>query len=298
MSVPGVAFPGQGNARETARAGLQRQESHPLVRAAMKLVGGASAVLDLNLNDTAVAQPMTYALGLAAVSSAGARDAPLAVGHSLGELTAAAFLGAVDPEEGLHLAARRGQICAEQQRRRPGAMAAVMGTDASGVEMLRRLVVGRTGAVLEIAGLNGRRQTVVSGDMSAMAELEATSAELGLLVNRLPIGGAFHSPLMVEAIEEWSGLLQAAGFRDTTVPLVSTVDAAVHTSGEEMRELLRRALLLPVRWAEALRTVVALGVDQLWDAGPGTTLARLARREGVVSFVDTAHESAAQVTAS
>jgi [acyl-carrier-protein] S-malonyltransferase len=280
--IPGIAFPGQGNKKDATVAALRRHGEHPLVR---EFLAGAEPE-SLDLGDTSVSQPATYAAGIASAQEAfSVTGVPVVLGHSLGELTAAAFAGVLDPHDGFALAQRRGEICHAQQSVRAGAMIAVMGTDVTGAEWLRRQAVARSGGVIEIAGLNGKRQTVLSGDVAAVEACVEVAKEIGAIVEVLPIGGSFHSPLMHGAIPKWREAVEAVEFRAPTVPFVSSVDGQAHDDPMQIRELVIRALLLPVRWLDAMRTVRALGVEQLWDAGPGTTLARLAKRESIVKFV-------------
>lgn len=280
--IPGIAFPGQGNKKDATVAALREHRAHPLVAEFL----GATDPESLNLGDTSVSQPATYAAGIASAQAAfGTAGVPVVLGHSLGELTAAAFAGVLDPHDGFELAQRRGEICHAQQAERRGSMIAVMGTDVTGAEWLRRQAVARSGGVIEIAGLNGRRQTVLSGDVAAVEACVEVAKEIGAIVEVLPIGGSFHSPLMHGAIPRWREAVEAVEFRTPSVPFVSSVDGQVHDDPALIRELVIRALLLPVRWLDATRTVRGLGVEQLWDAGPGTTLARLAKRESIVKFV-------------
>ena len=281
-----IAFPGQGNKPDATVGALARFRQHPLVDAIMTRCG-LTDPSGLDLRDTRIAQPATYVCGLASAAEMLGQDAaPTAVlGHSLGELTALAQAGALDPWDGLALVERRGQICHAQQQARPGSMIAVMGTDLAGVEWIRRTAIAHSGGVLEIAGLNGRRQTVLSGDTHATQEAVVIASALEVLVEVLPIGGAFHSPLMAEAIGPWRDAVEAVPFKPATTMVVSAIDAGPHSDPDELRELVIRALLLPVRWLDAIRTVRHLGVEHVWDAGPGETLHKLGRREHIVQFV-------------
>ncbi|SDZ00084.1 [acyl-carrier-protein] S-malonyltransferase [Amycolatopsis xylanica] len=283
--LPGVAFPGQGNKPDATVAALREHRGHFLV-AEFLLRNGTVDPSTVDLGDTSVSQPATYAAGIASAEwmLGKAAPVPLVLGHSLGELTAAAYAGMIDPADGFHLAVRRGEICKAQQGIRAGAMLAVMGTDITGVEWLRRQAIWRSGAILEVAGLNGRRQTVLSGDVAAIEAGIAIAAEMGVLAEIIPVGGSFHSPLMLDAVAEWRETVDSVEFTTGHTPLISTVDGRVHTDPAEVKELLVRALLLPVRWLDALRAARDFGVTTLWDAGPGRTLEKLGRREGVVEF--------------
>ncbi|WP_424186476.1 ACP S-malonyltransferase [Actinokineospora sp. G85] len=278
----GLAFPGQGTKRAVMVAALRRHSGHELV--ARFLDGADPAALDFD--DTAVAQPATYVAGVAGAQAAfgppGA--APLVLGHSLGELTAAAYAGVVDVRDGYELARRRGELCREHAARRPGAMVAVMGARLDGIEWLRRHALAAVGGVLEIAGLNGRAQTVLSGDHAAVREVVRLAEQDGLKTGVLPIPGGFHSPLMVDLLTEWRSAVEAVPVLAPVCTVVSATDATAHTDPERVRELLVRALVLPVRWREAVRAAQRCGVKRLWEAGPGDTLSMLGKRDKVVEF--------------
>lgn len=278
----GVAFPGQGNKRHQMIETLREFRSHPLVAEFLARFGDDPEQLDFN--DTAVAQPATYAAGVAAVQEYFGPQPriPLVMGHSLGELTAAACAGMCDPWDGFFLALRRGEVC--RDHRRPGSMIAVMGARDSEIEWLRRTVLARRGGVLEVAGYNGSRQTVLSGDDAAVMAAIDVAGENGLLAEVLPIGGSFHSPLMADALPAWRQAVEAIEFRESKTMFISTVDAAVHHDPLETRESLIRALLLPVRWTAAVAVARDIGVPVFYDAGPGDALTKLVRRERVMRF--------------
>jgi [acyl-carrier-protein] S-malonyltransferase len=278
----GVAFPGQGNKRPAVVAALETFRTHPVVAELLRRFGPEPARLDLT--DTSIAQPATYAAGIAAAQTVYGEEpaVPLVIGHSLGELTAAACTGVIGVWDGFELTLRRGEVCRDLGR--PGAMVAVMGASGTEIEWLRRTVLAGRGGVLEVAGLNSARQTVLSGDVEAVAGAVEFAGELGVLAEVLPISGSFHSQLMHDALPAWRAAVEAVAFRACRGVFLSTIDAATHTDPLEIRELLVRALVLPVRWAESVRAVRAEGVAIVHDAGPGDALTRLGRREGVLRF--------------
>jgi [acyl-carrier-protein] S-malonyltransferase len=284
----GIAFPGQGAKPEAITAALRRHREHPAVGMLLRHFRVQDPA-GLDFLDTAVSQPATYAVGIAAVHTAfgtepGELSAPVVVGHSLGELTAAACAGVIGVESGFRLAVRRGALCREQNERRPGAMVAVVGTELDDIEWLRRRALGVSGGILEIAGVNSRRQAVLSGDAEAVATAVRLAEEERLRAEVLPIGGAFHCPVMLDVIPAWRSAVESVAFERPRVPFVSSVDAQVHDEPAEIRELLIRALLLPVRWRDAVRTVAELGVPGLADTGPGDALLKLGRREKLLEF--------------
>ncbi|WP_160148796.1 ACP S-malonyltransferase [Amycolatopsis alkalitolerans] len=270
-SLPGVAFAGQGVRPEVVLESLRRHGAHPLVPALLDALR-APTLEALDLTDTRVVQPAIYVAGLAAAEArfGPAAEVPLVAGHSLGELAALAYAGVVGAEDGLRLALARGRLCQAVQRKRPGAMAAVVGLEPVAVEWLRRQVVAERPGVLEIAAVNGQRQVVLSGDRASVALAVARVADTAARAVELPIGGAFHSPLMIGALPGWRAALRAATFSPCRTRVVSCVDAEQHDDPADLRELLAKALMLPVRWADTVETVRRLGVCELWDAGPGT----------------------------
>lgn len=281
----GIAFPGQGVKADALLPALCAHVRHPLVVRLLETFGVADPAA-LDLADTAVVQPATFAAGIAAAEAAFGPDhrPPAALGHSLGELTAAAYAGFLGADEGFELAVERGRLCREQGLRRPGAMVAIIGADAAELEWLRRGVLARHGEILDIAGLNSARQTVLSGTPEAVAAALRFAEDQCLRAEVLPIPGGFHSPLMMDAVPAWRRRLEATGFRPGTTRFVSAIDARPHTDPGQVREQLVRGLVLPVRWQEAVRTVRDLGVPGLVDAGPGTTLLKLGRRDRTLGF--------------
>lgn len=286
-SPPGIAFPGQGVGADAVASTLSKNQDHWLVGALLAHLGSPS-IEALDLADIRVSQAATYVAALVAAHGrvGPIADVPVVVGHSLGELAALAYARAIRPEDGLRLALARGQICHAAQRRRPGAMIAVIGLDHGAVEKLRRQVSAEGHGVLEIAGINGRRQTVLSGDRSAVASAAARIEGSAARAVLLPIDGAFHSSLMADALSQWRRVLRSVRLVRSEITVVSCIDALPHREPEMFRELLAAALVLPVRWVDTMDTVRRLGVQRLWEAGPGQVLRSLARRGGVVQFVD------------
>lgn len=272
-----LGFPGQGGDWTAALDRLDQHPTHPLVRALAARLG-TERWADLDPLETSVAQPVTFVAGLVGGPAAAPPDAVVAVvGHSLGEITAATWAGAMDPEAGLDLVVRRGRLGQEAQQQRPGAMAAFLRTDRAELEWRRRTVLAASPGVLEVAVANSPTQFVLSGDVAlVVAAIEAANADGGV-ARRLPIGGAFHSPLVASALGAYRQAVQRAARADPRVPVVSSVLGRALTTRAEVVEALVRGLVLPVDWPAALDAVAAAGAGTLVDAGPGDTLTRLGR---------------------
>ena len=272
-----VAFPGQGiDPIDLARI-LTEHAGDALVEALAAELGTASWA-DLDLADTRQAQPAILVAGLLAARDGIDPDDVVAVaGHSFGEITALTFAGAIDPLAAIALVRRRADLCHAAQQRRPGAMAVVMRVDDGDLEWIRRQAVAATGACLDVAVVNGPGQVVLSGDRAAVDHAVAAVLAQEGVARLLAIGGAFHSPLLVDQVEPYGDAARAALQARPRVPLVSC------TTQEQMREpddlvtALARALVLPVRWTATVEALAAVPVDRFVDAGPGRTLVNLAR---------------------
>ena len=226
--------------------------------------------------DTRVSQPVVYTAGLLALRRAGvhARDVAATVGHSMGELTAATFAGALDPEAGLDVVCARADLGYRVQELRPGAMAVVFtATGPCLDDLLSRARVG--GGELGVAVVNGPSQLVVSGDEAAVGRFVELAEPVGVTARRLPIGGPYHSALLAEAVPAYRQRLVAAVTGAPRCPLVASTNTEVLRTAAEVVETLAWSLVRVVDWPQALHTLHALGVEGVVDAGPGSTLVRL-----------------------
>jgi [acyl-carrier-protein] S-malonyltransferase len=172
------------------------------------------------------------------------------LGHSLGEFSALVASGLLSIEDGARLIGVRGAAMARAAAATEGSMVALMGGD----EGARAALDGLDG--VWVANINGTGQIVVSGTRAGLDDLLARHKELGWRpAPPLPVGGAFHSPLMGPAQDELDKALASVEWGTTDAVLISNVDAKVHVSAEEWRELLSRQLTSPVQFFEATMTV-------------------------------------------
>lgn len=270
-----IAFPGQGGHWRSAIDALVARPEHPLVRALADRLG-TSAWKALDAQDTRHAQPVVYVAGL--IGPAAELTTPvLAIGHSLGEITAAAWSGAFDPVDGLDLVLARADLGHDEHGRRPGAMAAVSRWDRPAVDGLRRQVLGREPGTLDIGVVNSEHQYVLSGDAALVGRLVDAANSAGAVARLLPIGGAYHSVLMAPAVAGFRRVLHSCVRSDPQVPLLSSTTQAFISSADELINALAEGLVLPVDWPATVRAAVAAGVISALEAGPGDTLTRLSR---------------------
>lgn len=229
------------------------------------------------LKATRNAQVAAYALSLVtlyAARSAGLEYVPVkaVAGHSLGEYTALVAANAMPAEAGARLVAARGEAMQSAADLEPGTMAAVLGLEP---DLVRQACEGVEGAWP--ANDNAPGQVVIAGTAQGVARAGEAARELGAKrVMPLPVGGAFHSPLMASAQADLDQALGAAHFHEADMDVVANVDAAAHRSG--FPDLLSRQLTAPVRWRESLLGMQELGVTHYLELGPGTELSGMVKR--------------------
>ncbi|MER6404562.1 ACP S-malonyltransferase [Streptomyces viridosporus] len=227
------------------------------------------------IRDTAVAQPLLVAAGLLSASALGAMEdiAPGAVaGHSVGEITAAAFAGVLDDTAALSLVRTRGLAMADAAAVTETGMAALLGGDPEvTVKHLEKLG-------LTPANINGAGQIVAAGTTEQLAALEADKPEGVRKVVALKVAGAFHTPHMAPAVDTLARAAADLTPGDPKVSYVSNKDGAAVASGAEVLERLVGQVANPVRWDLCMETFKELGVTALLEVCPGGTLTGLARR--------------------
>ena len=192
-------------------------------------------------------------------------------GLSLGEWTALLAAGCCDFATALRLVQKRGQLMDEACRRHPGAMAAVLGADASVVEELCRQ------CEIDIANLNCPGQIVVSGLADKVTEFQERGQAQGLKTMRLNVAGAYHSRLMQEAADQFRLCLQDITFKPPVAFFVQNFPGARATSPEDIKENLCRQISGTVRWESCLRLLLGQA-DVILELGPGKVHAGLLRR--------------------
>jgi [acyl-carrier-protein] S-malonyltransferase len=283
-------FPGQG-AQTVGMAGSLCAS----LPAAKALFDRAAAILGYDLlnvcvhgpaerlNATDVSQPAIFVASLAALEQLktaepdAASDVVATAGLSLGEYTALVFAGALSFEDGLKVVQARGRAMQDAAEATPSGMVSVLGLELPEVEALA--IEGRSAGTLEIANYLCQGNTVLSGSLAAIEKVEQIALKNGgIRTVRLAVAGAFHTNLMKPADERLATALASATINTPTVPVWSNVDAKPHTDPAEIRGLLVRQVVSPVRWDETMRGLVASGVERFYEIGPGRVLAGLLKR--------------------
>jgi [acyl-carrier-protein] S-malonyltransferase len=235
---------------------------------------GTTASAD-EIKDTAVTQPLIVAVGVVVAGRLGldrhGGDRVVA-GHSVGELSAAAVSGALDPAAAVAFAARRGAEMAAACARTPTGMSAVLGGDPSTV------VAAIEAAGLTPANRNGAGQIVAAGTLDALAGL-ADAPPAGARVRPLQVAGAFHTSYMAPAEQALADFVAGLKAADPRPILLSNADGAAVTTGADLLARLVRQVTLPVRWDLCMRTCADLGVNGVIELAPAGTLTGIAKRE-------------------
>jgi len=269
----GFLFPGQGSPSHVSGGALRRRfEPVRELYARTRFPAARDAV------DTSVAQPAIVTASLAGLTVLDMLGiaADTAAGHSLGELTAYHWGGALDEPALLGIATARGGVMAEWARDE-GAMA-VIAADQAEVEDLM------TGEAVVIAGLNGPRHTVISGAATGVEVVVARARARTIATRRLPVSHAFHSRLVAPAAKPLAEHLARESFMPLLRTVVSTVTGSALAPDQDLRSLLERQVTSPVRFAEAL-SHAAENVDLLLEVGPGRVLEGLASGQVEVPVV-------------
>jgi [acyl-carrier-protein] S-malonyltransferase len=284
-------FPGQG--AQVVGMGRALVEAAP---AAQSIFDRGSAVLGYDVADicwqgpagrldsTIYSQPALFVTSMAALEYLRSKSPEvvdrclMAAGLSLGEYTAMTFAGVMDFETGLRVVQQRGQAMQGAADARPSSMISILGLDIPRIEQLCDEARGAT-EVLQIANYLCPGNTVVSGDTAACQRLSELAESAGAMkVIPLAVAGAFHTSLMASAVDGLTAALANARLSKPRLAVVSNVDAQVHTDPEEIRELLIRQVVSPVRWESSMRKLLADGCDEYWEVGPGRVLTGLLKR--------------------
>ncbi len=277
-------FPGQGS--QKVGMGADLFEATPLAEArfaeASEILGVdlKKIVLegpDEELKKTEFTQPALFTIETILVDLLAEQGLvpTVTMGHSLGEYGALYGAGVIDFSTGISLVAKRGALMAAAGSESDGTMAAIIGLAKDDIAAVLKTVNG----VVVSANENSTDQTVISGETSAVEsaceKLKEAGAKRAII---LPVSGAFHSPLMKPAADEFQKYLETVEFKDARCPLITNVTADGETSGQVLKSLLVDQLLSPVRWVDSQKTLLEIAPERIVEVGPGTVLKGLARK--------------------
>lgn len=231
---------------------------------------------DEELKETKVTQPAIFLHSTILAACLGDSFKPnMTAGHSLGEFSALVASGAMTFEDGLKLVSKRALAMQEACEKEPSTMAAILGLEDSVVEEVCASIDG----VVVAANYNCPGQLVISGAVPAVEEACAKLTEAGArraLV--LPVGGAFHSPLMEPAREELAKAIEATEINTPICPVYQNVVAAGVIDPAEIKKNLVEQLTAPVRWTQTMNQMIADGAQEVIEVGPGKVLQGLFKK--------------------
>jgi len=276
-------FPGQG--AQFSGMGLDLYNNSPLAK---ELFEQANDVLGFRITDimfegsaedlkeTKVTQPAIFLHSVILAKKLGVSFKPdMVAGHSLGEFSALVANGTLNFEDGLKLVSQRALAMQKACDLQPSTMAAVLGLEDSLVEK----ICASTEGVVVAANYNCPGQLVISGEIDAVnracESLKAAGAKRALV---LPVGGAFHSPLMEPAREELAAAIENTMFSKPTCPIYQNVTAQAVINENEIKANLISQLTAPVRWTQSVQQMIYDGATLFTEVGPGNVLQGLVKK--------------------
>lgn len=276
-------FPGQG--AQFSGMGLDLYENSPL---AQELFEQANEILGFNITDTMfegsaedlketkVTQPAIFLHSVILAKTLGDSFKPdMVAGHSLGEFSALVANGALNFKDGLKLVSQRATAMQKACELQPSTMAAVLGLDDDIVEKICAMTEG----IVVAANYNCPGQLVISGEVEAINKaceaLKEAGARRALV---LPVGGAFHSPLMEPAREELAAAIENTTFTKPNCPIYQNVTANAVIGESSIKANLISQLTAPVRWTQSVQQMIADGATLFTEVGPGNVLQGLVKK--------------------
>lgn len=272
----GSQFPGMGQDlfNHSAEAKYRFEEANSILGFSISDIMFAGTVEDLK--ETKVTQPAIFIHSIIAAEALGTTFRPDRVaGHSLGEFSALVAAGVLAFEDGLKLVSQRANAMQKACEISEGTMAAILGLEDSIVES----VCQETAGIVVAANYNCPGQVVISGEVAAVKtaceKLTAAGARRALL---LPVGGAFHSPLMQPAREDLAKAIEEAEIKSPICPIYQNVTAQAVTNPKEIKKNLVAQLTAPVKWTQTMQNMLADGVNSVVEVGPGKVLQGLFKK--------------------
>ncbi len=281
--MKGYIFPGQG--AQFVGMGKDLYDNSPLAK---DLFEKANEILgfritdimfsgtDEDLKQTKVTQPAIFLHSVILAKVLGDNFKPqMVAGHSLGELSALVANGVLQFEDGLKLVSKRALAMQKACEAVPSTMAAILGLEDDVIEKICATIDG----VVVPANYNSPGQLVISGSIPAVeaacAKLTEAGAKRAMI---LPVGGAFHSPLMEPAREELAAAIEATHFANPTCPVYQNVNAKAVTDPAEIKKNLVMQLTAPVKWTQIMNQMIADGCSSVVEVGPGKVLQGLFKK--------------------
>lgn len=277
----GSQFPGMGKDLYDADSNARIWFEHASDLLGFKLTDVMFNGSEADLKRTNVTQPAIFLHSVVKAKVLGDAFRPAMVaGHSLGEFSALVAAGAMEFADGMKLVAARANAMQKACEQQPGTMAAILGLDDAKVEAVcAEISAGAGKGVVVAANYNCPGQLVISGTVEAVnAACEALKAAGAKRALVLPVGGAFHSPLMEPARVELETAIAYTPIVNPRCPVYQNVDARPHTDPARIKANLIAQLTAPVRWTQTMQHILADGCTQVVETGPGNVLQGLFKK--------------------
>lgn len=277
----GSQFPGMGKNHYDRSAFAKKLFEQGNEIAGLRLSDIMFTGSESDLKQTNVTQPAIFLHSVIAYKTVDNARPEMVAGHSLGEFSALVANSALSFEDGMRLVIIRSSAMQKSCISNPGTMAAVLALDDARVEAICRDIETETGEVLVAANFNCPGQVVISGSLKGIElgceRMKAASARRALI---LPVGGAFHSPLMEPARDELKDAIEKTTFYNPSCPVYQNIVARAVMDKEEIKKNLIDQLTGPVRWTQSVAAMIADGATHFNEIGPGKVL------QGLIGKID------------
>ena len=275
-------FPGQG-----AQFSGMGKDLHEFSTLAKNRFENANEILGFNiseimfngsldeLKETKVTQPAIFLHSVILAEVLGDTNPDMVAGHSLGEFSALVVAGGLSFEDGLRLVSARANAMQAACEKQPSTMAAVLGLDNKIVEQ----ICAQTDGIVVPANYNCPGQIVISGEISAVESACETLKDAGArraLI--LPVGGAFHSPIMESAREKLAEAIENTNIQPLSCPIFQNVSASAEINVDTIRKNLVDQLTAPVKWTQTMEAMIKFGATSVTEVGPGRVLQGLFKK--------------------